>query len=97
MSRKRRSSTDNPRGCKGIANSSNGGAEIVLTTTKTIWFERLLQTPIADYRKNAIALILSRYLVNVRQLSAEDSYAIIKDWLDKCKSVSPLEKGYDYD
>jgi Primase X len=61
------------------------------------WFERLLQTPIGDCRKNAIDLILSRYLVNVRHLSAEDSYAIIKDWLDKCKSLTPLEKGFDYD
>jgi hypothetical protein len=62
-----------------------------------IWFEKLLQTPIADCRKNAIDLILSRYLVNVKHLSAEDSYAIIRDWLDKCKSVAPLEKGFDYD
>jgi Primase X len=62
-----------------------------------IWFEKLLQTAIADCRKNAIDLILSRYLVNVKHLSAEDSYAIIRDWLDKCKSVAPLEKGFDYD
>jgi hypothetical protein len=62
-----------------------------------IWFERLLQTPISDSRKNAIDLILSRYLVNVKHLSVEDSYAIIRDWLDKCKSVAPLEKGFDYD
>jgi Primase X len=63
------------------------------------WIERLLQTPIADCRKNAIDLILTRYLVNVKHLSAEDSHVIIRDWLDKCnnKSAAPLEKGYDYE
>jgi hypothetical protein len=61
------------------------------------WFERLLQTPIPDCRKNAIDLILTRYLINVKHLSFEESYAIIKDWLDKCKAVAPLEKEHDYD
>ena len=33
------------------------------------WIEILLQTPIEDYRKNAIGLILAPYLINIRKFS----------------------------
>jgi hypothetical protein len=35
------------------------------------WIEKLLETPIDDYRKNAINLILAPYLINVRKVSYE--------------------------
>jgi hypothetical protein len=31
------------------------------------WIELLLETPIEDYRKNAISLILAPYLINVKK------------------------------
>ncbi|MFL6364896.1 MAG: hypothetical protein ACJ719_06790 [Nitrososphaeraceae archaeon] len=31
------------------------------------WIEKLLQTPIDDYRKNAVNLILAPYLINVKK------------------------------
>ena len=33
------------------------------------WIEKLLETPIDDYRKNAVNLILAPYLINVRKVS----------------------------
>jgi hypothetical protein len=30
------------------------------------WIEKLLQTPIDDYRKNAVSLILAPYLINIK-------------------------------
>ena len=30
------------------------------------WIEKLLQTPITGYRKNAVSLILAPYLINIR-------------------------------
>jgi hypothetical protein len=35
------------------------------------WIEKLLETPIDDYRKNAVSLVLAPYLVNIRKLSYE--------------------------
>ena len=32
------------------------------------WIETLLQTPVDDYRKNAIGLILAPYLINIKKL-----------------------------
>lgn len=35
--------------------------------------ERLLETPLTDYRKSAISLILAPYFVNIQKLSNSDS------------------------
>ena len=51
------------------------------------WIDKLLQTPIPDFRKLVIDLVLSPYLINVRKLSYEESYKIIKEWLDKCNDI----------
>jgi hypothetical protein len=63
----------------------------------SFWMEKLLQTPIPDWRQNTIELILSRYLVNIKHFSFEESYAIIKDWLDRCNLAAPLQRGVNYD
>jgi hypothetical protein len=42
------------------------------------WIEILLQTPIDDYRKNTIRRILAAYLINIKNLTYEESYNIIK-------------------
>jgi Primase X len=60
------------------------------------WIETLLQTPIDDYRKNAIWRILAPYLINIKNLSYEESYNIIKEWLDKCGSLKPLDFSLSY-
>jgi hypothetical protein len=44
------------------------------------WIENLLMTPLPDYRKMIIWLILSKYLINVRGLSYEQAFSIIKQW-----------------
>ena len=55
------------------------------------WIERLLLTPIPDYRKLVIWHILAPYLLNKRGLSYDESYNIISNWLDKCKEVKRLD------
>jgi hypothetical protein len=72
------------------SNNSNSGSSN-RTTATIVWIEKLLQTPIADYRKNAIALILAPYLLNIRNLSLEQAYATIIDWLNKCEQLRPLQ------
>jgi len=59
---------------------------------KTIsWIEKLLQTPIDDYRKFVVWRILSPYLINIRKCSVEEATNMIKNWLDKCSKLRPLD------
>jgi hypothetical protein len=61
------------------------------TTSISIdWIERLLHTPIADHRKFVSHWILSRYLINVKHISPDQAYAIMKDWSLKCNEIRPL-------
>jgi Primase X len=60
-------------------------------TSNTIpWIEKLLETPLADHRKYVVWRILSPYLINVKQLSCEECFNIIKEWLIKCDQLERL-------
>ncbi len=48
------------------------------------WIENLLRTPLPDFRKMIIWLILSRYLINVLSLSYNQAFLIIKQWAREC-------------
>jgi len=65
-------------------------------TSKINWIENLLQTPIDDYRKNAVGLILAPYLINIKKISYEESFLILKDWLTKCNASTKLNDNFDY-
>src|SRR5919197_981675 len=58
--------------------------------------EKLLQTPIDDYRKNAINLILAPYLINIKKASYDDALNIINSWLSKCGELRQLDQNFDY-
>ena len=68
------------------------------TTNSTVirWIEKLLQTPLDDYRKYVIWRILSPYLVNIRKYSAEETSTMIRNWLDKCRSLRQLDFSPNY-
>ena len=70
------------------------GSERARTQTvnpKTIsWIEKLLQTPIDDYRKFVVWRILSPYLINIRRLAGGETNETISGWLDKCNSLQSL-------
>lgn len=61
------------------------------------WIEKLLQTPIPDFRKLTLWRILCPYLINIKKLSYEESTTILRAWLDKCntKSGEPLDFNAD--
>ena len=63
---------------------------------KINWIETLIQTPIDDYRKNAIGLILAPYLINIKKMSYQESFLILKDWLTKCNASRKLNDNFDY-
>jgi hypothetical protein len=60
------------------------------------WIEVLLQTPVDDYRKNAIGLILAPYLINIKKLPYDAASNIIRDWLKKCSQLRTLDPNFDY-
>ena len=65
--------------------------------TKTVfWIEKLLQTPIPDFRKNALNLIFAPYLVNIKKLTYNESFEILIDWLEKCDSLRKLDFNSKY-
>jgi hypothetical protein len=58
---------------------------------RIMWIEKgILENPLVDHRKYIIWRILSPYLLNVRTLPKEESYIVIKDWLDKCNKLENL-------
>jgi hypothetical protein len=57
------------------------------------WIETLFHTPLEDYRKNAIALILAPYLINIKRLSYEASFQMINAWLKGCNELRALGFG----
>jgi hypothetical protein len=60
------------------------------------WIETLLQTPVVDYRKNAIGLILAPYLINIKKLPYDIASATLKDWLRMCSRLRSLDPNFDY-
>jgi Primase X len=60
------------------------------------WIERLLQTPVDDYRKFAIWRILAPYLINIKGCSTENAFTMIRDWLNKCNSLRQLDFNPNY-
>lgn len=61
------------------------------STNTIFWIEKLLNTPISDFRKNAINLILAPYLVNIKIISYQESYNILIEWLKRCDFIRKLD------
>ena len=59
--------------------------------TKIKWIEKgILEHPLPDHRKYIIWRILSPYLLNVKKLPKEESYSVMKYWLDRCNELERL-------
>jgi hypothetical protein len=55
------------------------------------WVEKLLQTPIEDYRKFCMWRILCPYLINIRKMSKVEASLVLKEWLGKCDRVRKID------
>jgi hypothetical protein len=74
-----------------VAASQNQKDSNEAQVNKIKWIdERILENPLSDHRKYIIWRILSPYLLNVKKLPKEESYSVIKDWLDKCNKLEKL-------
>ena len=70
---------------------------LLVSSNYYTWIEHLTQTPIEDFRKLVIDLILAPYLINIRKLSYQESYAIIRNWLDKCNELRTLDNYRNFE
>lgn len=60
------------------------------------WIELLLNISIQDYRKNALNLILSPYLINVKKFSYEEAFKTLDIWLQNCDKTRILDFDINY-
>jgi hypothetical protein len=61
----------------------------------TYWIEKLLETPLNDYRQIARDLIIIPYLIVRRGITNTDEIeAIVMGWADKCNELEPLNPTY---
>ena len=77
-------------------NSKTARTQTVNSTATFRWIEKLLQTPIDDYRRFALWRILVPYLINIRKCSDDEAYETIKNWLDRCSQLRRLEFNPNY-
>jgi hypothetical protein len=62
-----------------------------ISNNSIYWIEQLIKTPIDDHRKYCIWRILTPYLLNIRKLSEQQCYDIIKEWLESCSKLRRLD------
>ena len=54
-----------------------------------------MQTPIEDYRKNAVSLILAPYLIMIKRIPSYESFNVINQWLYKCNLLKRLDSDFE--
>ena len=61
---------------------------------KIKWIEKLLQTPISDYRYYCLWHILIPYLVTIRGLPEQEVISILTIWLENCNKLNRIRWKY---
>ncbi|MEM4099045.1 MAG: DNA primase noncatalytic subunit PriX [Candidatus Micrarchaeaceae archaeon] len=85
---------------KEVVNASKSISKIALETVanqpvasvqsgRYAWIERLLNTPLPDFRHRIVNIVLAPYLVNVKRLSEEQAAEIISKYIERCKELNP--------
>ena len=69
-------------------------SQIKNSNSKILWIEKLLRTPIPDYRYFCLWHILIPYLVNIKYLQKDEVLSILTEWLDNCNKLNTVRWGY---
>jgi hypothetical protein len=59
--------------------------------TKYWYIDKLLQTPLEDYRKLSIDLLLVPFLITIKGMSDDVATRTIMHWLQRCTVLRPLD------
>jgi hypothetical protein len=84
------------RKIRNYKNSNRNSYRYYNTANTISWIEKLIQTPIADYRKYALWRIIIPYLFNIKKLSETKVIDITQTWLNKCDSLRSLDFNAKY-
>jgi Primase X len=61
------------------------------------WIEtKILANPFSDCRKIIVDLILGPYLINIKKISYDEAYRIVREWLDKCNNLKKLDNYQNF-
>jgi hypothetical protein len=60
------------------------------------WIEKLLRTPLEDYRKYCLWSILCPYLINVKCQDRNEAMDILNEWLLKCDEIKKLDFNHSF-
>ena len=75
-----------------IDTNNNSNHEYYINNNNRIeWIEKILLYPIENCRKIIVDLILAPYLINIKKMSYDESYRVIREWLDKCNGPKKLD------
>ncbi|TVP40182.1 DNA primase noncatalytic subunit PriX [Candidatus Nitrosocosmicus arcticus] len=69
-------------------------SDSIRNSNKIAWIDKLLETPIADYRYYCLWHILIPYLVTIKSLSEHEVVSILTEWLDRCNKVNKIRWKY---
>ena len=74
-----------------ISSRPNHSMKYVRQPTRILWIEKLLLTPVEDYRKFCIWRIFVPYLINIKGLPDSHVYSIMENWLEGCNKKKRLD------
>ena len=77
--------------------ATNGTTRRKNTSRYYNWIEVLWNTGVSDCRKRIIWLILTPYAINVKKMSHQDAFIWIKQWTDRCNSITKFDPNYNID
>jgi hypothetical protein len=80
-----------------IANQVFGeGAYSIYAHNKYWYIDNLLQTPVEDFRKRGIDLLITPYLITIKGMSYDVAKRIMLNWLLQCDNLRRLDFDAEY-
>jgi hypothetical protein len=75
-----------------IATQAFGDGPYSIYVYHKYWYiDKLLQTPLDDFRKRGIDLLLAHFLITIKGMPPDAAERIILNWLDRCSSLRRLD------
>lgn len=80
-----------------IASQAFGEGAYTTYAHRKYWYiDKLIQTPLNDFRKRGIDQLLAPYLITVKRMSDEAAGNLMINWLLQCDRLRPLDFDADY-
>jgi len=75
----------------------NTDSQFIIIPKSYQWIEdKLLKTPLPDYRKKTIDFVLVPYFINIKRANKNQVFCLVKEYIMKCNEIQPLLLLIDY-